>query len=59
MGDWKKSCRECGKPPLPNRAWCAECLKSIKYWGVVDKADALTYRAARKVGTPDGFKIRR
>jgi predicted amidophosphoribosyltransferase len=52
---WRETCRECGKPTVPNRAWCSECLKAIKYWGVVDKADALSYRDARRVGVPDGY----
>jgi hypothetical protein len=55
MADWKTKCRECDRPPAPNRAWCSECLKAIKYWGVSDAKDALSYRDARKVGVPDGY----
>lgn len=53
--DWRRSCRQCGKPTVPGRAWCRLCLARMLRGLPTDLIDIPTHDRQRSVtsGGPD------
>lgn len=48
MKSWRASCRQCGRPPVPGRAWCDPCLTRLQRNGATDSLEFPTQRDAER-----------